>query len=380
MSRCWSGNRFILSNVAQGIDQRYGFLTRYATAWVEGGWEPAEDFSLTGAVRLNYEDKEIDLNSQQFIQRNGVFLRFNPNRPRRFGGSATNEFGWAGNISANYLPTEDVTLYLKYTRGWKGPHINGGVVNPSQSAGGESLVEPIKPEKIDAIELGMKSEWWEQRFRFNAAIFYYDYQDIQVFQLQNTSGGVPVQQLLNGDDADVIGFEMDMNLKPFEGIDAIPEILGGLWFNASFSWLESKYTDFVNSSTSVVNNQTVTVREDFSGNRLINSPEFSFIGFVTWPVPTPYGTIVPRFDWSFKDDVFFSPANIDIISQNALWIMNLGLTYKSPSENFEITGRVENLTDQSYIVDVFNLARLRRAILYAIGDPRTFSVNVKVKF
>ena len=41
---------------------------------------------------------------------------------------------------------------------------------------------------------------------------------------------------------------------------------------------------------------------------------------------------------------------------------------------------VENFTDQKYTVDVFNLARLRRAILHAVGDPRTYGVTFRVNF
>ena len=70
----------------------------------------------------------------------------------------------------------------------------------------------------------------------------------------------------------------------------------------------------------------------------------------------------------------------DLIKQDPLWLMNLRLTYKSPTQNFEISGWVENLTDQAYTVDIFNLARVRRSILHAVGDPRTYGVTVKVSF
>ncbi len=119
---------------------------------------------------------------------------------------------------------------------------------------------------------------------------------------------------------------------------------------------------------------------DFTGNRLVNSPELSFIGFVAWPVGGDWGFLIPRLDWSFKDKVYFGPGNEELASQDALWLFNFRLTYKSPSEVFEISAWMENLTDQAYTVDVFNLSRLRGSILHAVGDPRTFGLTFKASF
>lgn len=362
--------------------QNYTMWTRYGTVFGELNWEPSENFTLHGGLRLNYEEKELSLFSEAFDPVFGNILFSETSK------SQAEEFGVAGDITLSYLPTSDVTFYAKYARGWKGPHINGGVGNPTAGEGGTSLTDPVKPEQIDSFELGAKTVLWESRIKLNGAAFYYDYNDIQVFRLRNSSAGVPVNELINAQDADILGVELDIDIRPFEGIG--PPILEGFGIFASFAWLESSYTDFVNTlqatqevpppgggdPVKVVTQSTF----DFSGARLINSPEFSFVGFMQWPIPTPYGSVVPRFDWSFKDEVFFSPENSELVGQSALWLMNLRLTYKAPSDNLEISGFVENLTDQSYTLDVFNLARFRRSILYAIGDPRTYGVTVRVKF
>jgi iron complex outermembrane receptor protein len=255
------------------------------------------------------------------------------------------------------------------------------VISPASTSSGESLTSPVEPEQVDSLEFGIKSLWWDSRVKLNGAIFYYDYNDIQVFRLRNTAGGVPVNQLINAEDADILGIEFDIDVRPFEGIG--PAIFDGFNVFTSFAWLDSSYTDFVNtikSSPGGVPPVTVTTTIDFSGAQLVNSPEFSFVGYTQWALPTPYGTFTPRYDWSFKDDIYFGPENSELVGQKALWLMNFRLTYKAPSENVEISGWVENLTDQAYTVDVFNLARFRGSILYAIGDPRTYGVSMKVSF
>lgn len=374
-------NAFSLSIALPETVQSYTFFTRYAAFWGKFEWNPVETFKLQAGARFNYEEKELNLSSQRFRVAFGSGNRIPLDTPRS-ANAAAKEFGWAGDVIATYSPVADVNFYTRYARGWKGPHINGGVVNPgAEGSDAADLTTPVKPEVVDSIEAGLKGEFWSNRIRWNWAYFYYDYQNIQVFQLKNVGGGVPVQELINGEDADVMGVEMELDVKPFEGW--APPVFEGLWFRLTFAWLDSKYTDFVN--TFEVQNAgdvpaTTTVTEIFTGNQLVNSPNLSFIGFVQWPFGGEWGSVVPRFDWSYKDRVYFAASNSDRVKQDPLWLLNMRVTYQSPTETFSISAWMENVTDQKYTVDVFNLARLRSAILHAIGEPRTYGLTMRVNF
>ena len=52
----------------------------------------------------------------------------------------------------------------------------GSVAGPGQY---EAASIPYDPETVDNFELGMKSEWLNGRFRFNASVFYMDFKDKQ---------------------------------------------------------------------------------------------------------------------------------------------------------------------------------------------------------
>lgn len=367
-------NQFFLGLTNPVVSQGYGFFTRYGTGWLNLAWEPVESFKVEGGARINYEDKELNLRSGRFVLATGAPVGSDQTKT-----SATKKVGAAGDLKGTWTPVEDLNFYLRYARGWKGPHINGGVVFPnSRTSNGQNLTTPVDPEEIDSIELGMKSMFWDKRITANMALFYYDYNNIQIFRLLNVGGGVPVQQLVNADDADVLGFEAEFDVKPFE--DWGPLLLDKLWIHATFAWLDSKYTDFVNTQAVQPETAIITLTEDFSGNRLINSPEYSFIGFIAWPLGGEWGAVIPRLDWTFKDKVYFDVSNSNLLKQDPLWLLNFRLTYKAPTENFELSAWVENLTDQSYTVDVFNLARLRKSILHAVGDPLTYGVTATVKF
>ena len=58
---------------------------------------------------------------------------------------------------------------------------------------------------IDAYEIGLKSEWLENRLRLNGAAFYYDFTDLQVVISRGSS-----TDLLNAGKAEIKGLELEM--------------------------------------------------------------------------------------------------------------------------------------------------------------------------
>ncbi len=170
-----------------------------------------------------------------------------------------------------------------------------------------------------------------------------------------------------------------MEARPLEGY--VSEQIEELMIFMSFAWLESQYTDFVNTKTNFIGGNPIPVTEDLSGNQLINAPKYAFTGYVQWDFPIwGWGNLTPRFDWSFKDKVFFSPQNREEVSQDSLWLLNARLAYTTPNDRVEVAGWVRNITDEVYNVDVIDLSVFQWSILYAIGDPRTYGFTVTVRF
>jgi iron complex outermembrane receptor protein len=69
-----------------------------------------------------------------------------------------------------------MTVYGGYSQGWK-----AGSFDPR----GENFATPeveraFDPEELDSFEVGLKSTWWEGRAVTNVALFYSDYQDMQI--------------------------------------------------------------------------------------------------------------------------------------------------------------------------------------------------------
>jgi iron complex outermembrane receptor protein len=358
--------------VLQGYEQ----LTDTGAIYFQTNYELSEFFNIEAGVRWNIETKDVNIESGPSAPGPPPF-GISP----VFRGTAQNDVSdnaVTGNITFNYEPVSDVLMYAKFTRGWKGPHINGGVIGAT-GAGGEDLLDPARPEEVLSVEFGWKMTYWDSRFRFNGAGFYYDYKNLQIFQLKNESGGVPVNTLLNAQDADVYGVELEVDVTPLQGF--VPEAFENLRIFGSFAWLQSEYTDFKNFRINFIGSVQVPVTEDFSGNRLINSPEFSFAGYVQWLFGLgEMGQLGPRVDVSFKDKVYFNQNNFDELSQDALWLLNVRLDYIDPSGTMELAGWVRNVTDETYVGDAINLTNFSGKILYAIGDPRTYGATLTLRF
>lgn len=133
---------------------------------------------------------------------------------------------WSYRFGVDVRPAEGALLYLSYSKGLKsGGFDNGPVLS-------NDLLEPVDDEIVRGFELGVK---WEPlaMLRLNAAVFGYDYEDLQ--QRQGLIDPVfgPVQKLTNFSRVDVSGAEVEGVWAP----------VSGLMLMAAASWLNTEIAD-----------------------------------------------------------------------------------------------------------------------------------------
>ena len=365
------------------FDSSLGVANRHYTQdlWsfgIFGGfvWDFLDDFVLEGGVRYNWERKAIDY----ALVNTGV------------GRTDVEERTWAaptGTLSLTYYFREDVSAYWKYSRGWKGGHFNA-------SASLDKGVTAADPEVIDAFEAGMKGLFFDGRAAFDASIFYYKYEDYQVFVIEDDFGGLPQIEIVNANDAEVYGAESSLRVEPLTGW--VPQALEALVLTGRFSWLESQFLDFTITNfkqvpISPTKSKTLAVQTDYSGNRLINSPQFKVSLSAEWTLDLGrWGMIIPRYDAAWSDDIFFGPNEgrgaVNISSevykppctngQCAYWIHNLRLAYRTGEGNIEVAGWVRNLTDAVYKTYAFDASEFAKLTINFVSEPRTFGLDVMI--
>jgi iron complex outermembrane receptor protein len=344
-------------------------------------WDFLDDFTLEGGFRYNWESKKFDfMSTDQF----GLLT------------TALGDAIWTaptGTLTLSYRIREDVSVYWKYARGFKGGHFN--------AIQGDS--DPVEPETIDAFETGLRGSWWDGRLSLGGALFYYKYVGYQVFLVDDEPKKFPRLEIINANDAEQYGGELDFRVEPLAGW--VPMVLDGLVLSGSVGWLESQFLDFTdevyrtqqlpNPDQGPPLSRVLPVLVDYSGNQLINSPRLKASLSAEWTFDLGrWGALIPRYDFAWSDDIFFDPSeglgspdpNGDFllpeyaVGQRAFSLHNVRLAYRTPAGNMEIAGWVRNLTDEVYKTYAFDASVFSGVVLNFVGEPRTWGVSLSVNW
>ena len=233
----------------------------------------------------------------------------------------------SGRLAAALTLSDDAMAYASYNRGYKSGGFFGGYTSDPAD------LKPYDDETMNAYEVGTKTEWLNRRLRLNLSGFYYDYQDLQVFQLIERDG-IPVQTFDNAASARILGLEFEVTALPMAGLE----------LGLSGSYLDSKYKDFVSRG------------EDLDGNRLPSTPRWSLTGTIAHSQKVDgIGEIGLTANISYRSKVYFDSRNLERLSQKGYWLADLTLGWTSDDGALGAGVTVANLFDKDYVIDINNL-------------------------
>jgi iron complex outermembrane receptor protein len=334
-------------------------------------------FTLDAGVRYNWEQKDFK------IEQITTFLPPLVPEPQRQ--------TWQHptyTVGITFHPSDALDVYWKYTHGWKGGHFNTNDVSIP-------LPPPADPEVIDAFEIGFRATAWDQRLRAGGALFHYDYKDYQVFNFESEPLKNPALEIINANDAENYGAELEVQVTPL--IDYVPPTIELLDVVLRLGWLQTEFLDFTDEQTDSdpgTGGRTAIVA-DFSGNQLINAPRLSFSGTARWDFELGrFGILTPRWDFAWTDftpfDATGGRGQLDVngetskpqgaIGQPAFWIHNVRLSLRSVDGSWEIFSYCRNVADQRYRTFAFDASRFGNVIINFVGDPRTCGGGATVRF
>jgi len=333
-----------------------------------------ENFTLDAGVRFNWEQKKFDIGD--------------------FGGGVVEDSvarddeirTWSaptGSISLTYRLTENVKTFWKYSRGYKTGTFNANDAGDLNHA---------SPERVDAFEVGTNGTFWGDRLQLDAAFFSYAYQDLQVFVFRDEPASFPSLQIINADDARVIGVDTEITLEPL--LAYAPEEIEQLSIKLRFGWLDTKFIRFTDLQNRVSTNGVIfPITDDSSGNPLINSPEFKFSGTLEWKILLGrLGSLTPRYDVTWSDDIFFDQTagrgGLNgtgerakpkfTTGQSALWNHNIRLAFKNAAETIEIAGWCRNLTDERSKISAFDASAFAKVVINFVAEPRSCGAQLNL--
>lgn len=260
-------------------------------------------------------------------------------------------------VALSYHLAEDLLVYGSYSTGYK-----GGGVNPRPFYDVQAV--SFQPEEMETYEIGAKAEALDNRLRLNAAIFFNDYTDIQLAFNDCTSlfgpiFGVPCLLTTNSGNAEVKGAELEFDFVPVEQ----------LTIDGSVSYLDFEFQE-VNAATGI----SMDAVPPFT-------PEVAWSLGIQYDYATGFGTITPRVDASYQDDVFTAPENTELGTIDSYTLVNGSIRLASPDESWVFAVEGKNLTDELYYtMKTDAIGNLAGTAYGAPALPRTYMFTVRHNF
>jgi iron complex outermembrane receptor protein len=246
--------------------------------------------------------------------------------------------------------TDDLNVYASYGRGFRSGGFNsiGSEATVNDAFGTfptapQNLRDDYDKEVTDTVELGMKSEWLDNRLRFNAAAFYTEIDDYQFFNFFAGPFGL-LRVVNNIDEVEIYGAEFD------------------------FAWAVHDYVTLSGGygmiDTEIKQNKNRPYTE---GNDLPYAPDGSGALSLDFKMPI-FGDLelLTRLDYEYvgetwfhsvqnntTETVFSSAAGLSNYAnqkRDDFWKMNLRAGIAG--ENWSIMAWSQNVTDEDYLEEV----------------------------
>ena len=261
-------------------------------------------------------------------------------------------------VGVEFKPSTDVLLYVQGSTGFKAGGFNG---RPSPLTG----LAPFEPERLRTIEAGIKSDWFAHRLRANAAVFFSQYEDIQISRLSQLVAGVRVEE--NAGDGRTNGLELEVTAAP------VP----GLTLSAGVGYLDFKYTSLLPGVVPAVPAATGSISLDAD---LPFSPTFTFNGSATYARPvSDIGYFSVRADYRYSDEYFIDPDNSFATSQPSYSLFDARVSFTPRAGRTEIFVQGTNLTDEAIVANgVTSGPNGSQIVTYK--PPRQWVVGVHFRF
>jgi iron complex outermembrane receptor protein len=343
--------------------------TKSYAAFGQLDWHLTDALTLTAGLRYTHEDKE------------GSFSRFlSPDsRGNRSLLTAAQQAQFqltdlafraklasdalSGMATLGYKVTPDALLYATYSHGSK----SGGL---NVTAGGASR-PVVAPEKVDAFEIGWKSQFLQNRLTFNAAAFLTNVKDYQ----GNVSEQVPgttafIQYIDNIPKVRSKGLEADLAYAA----------TSWLKLTASGAYTDAKFVSYANAPQRPELAIPGTPQaQDLSGTRLPGVSKFAYS--LGADASQPLGHYVEGYvhaDYLHRSSFNSTATNSIYGVVPAYGVLNARVGLRFADGTYDLAFWARNLINEDYYISrspgTFGL------ITALVGEPRTVGATLRVKW
>lgn len=333
--------------------------TEAAALFGEMSYSLTDRTSLTLGGRFNWEEKRARVLNRGFADES--FTVPNGDVAADFDESES-WTDFSPRVSVDHQLSEAAMLYASYSEGFK----SGGYNVRANTVEVPTSQEAYKPETVSSYEVGAKLTL-AQTLRFSAALFYSDYEDIQL----SIFTGVDTNN--DGNPDSFFGDFTNAGAGVIQGLE-----LESVWTVSDFfalsgnaTYLDAEYKEYISGGVDVADQQEFT-----------NTPELAYAlnADFTFPVAS-IGTLDTRLSYSYRDDVYPTTDLSDIVFQESYDLWNAVLVFRPVSERWRVALEGKNLSDEEYRTTGYDLRGSGFPIVSGFyGDPRTWTLRLTADF
>jgi iron complex outermembrane receptor protein len=308
------------------------------------------DYALTDALTLTlggrYTEDEKSTRQEGNVETISAGFTSNPNEE------------WSETtprVGARYAFSDDLMAFFTYSKGYRSGGFNGRVNNLEEAR------DAYDPETVDNYELGIKSEWFDNRLRVNANLFFMDYQDKQEeLQLPDEGGTGQKTIVTNAASATIQGIEVDVQAFITENLS----------LRGNIGYLDTGYDGF--GFVDLDGNNV-----DLSGLEFRRAPDFTGSIDATYEWDMAGGQAWVRGAYRFIGEHFTNSTNDPELENDAQHLVTASVNYAMNNGlQFSLFGR--NLTDEDGYTHGYDVAGLWSYA--ATRAPRTYGFEVQYNF
>lgn len=249
-----------------------------------------------------------------------------------------------------YDITDDLSVYAKVATGYQTGGFNLTASTQTRFS------EGFGPEYADSYELGLKSTWFGNRLRLNAALFTTERTDMQVSVPDPNN--LSITDMFNAGKATINGFEMDLAARPIAALD----------LSLAYAWMEARFDRITNSLGQ-------DVKHLYAYDQVPRHKASATAGH-EWPT-TRFGVPTASVTYSCQSKMDASPSLGAVIGSYGLLDARAGLgeiPMRRGKLRFSLWGR--NLTDEEY----YNFHFIYVVPTAMFGDPRSYGADLTLEF
>jgi iron complex outermembrane recepter protein len=362
----------------RSIDRASEVVSKSYAAYGQATWNATDALHITVGGRYTHDKKRGDLRFSRNINYTTDTVRAAANGYRPLDKS-WNRFNPMATVA--YDISDDVHVYAKYATGYRA----GGASSRT------SNYQAFNPEDVKSYEVGLKSDFWNHKARFNLAGYIMERKNSQVdissIQFTATGNFNNLVTLNAPGTTKIRGIEADLTLAPIEG----------LTLNASYAYTYTDIPPLLITATAGTPAVTTAVLQKFY---IVFTPRNAASGSIDYSIPVAGGDtkLKLHLDANYSQatqafDQFATKNDSSFIVNGRISLADIPLTDNGQKMSVSLWGR--NLFDKQYIFrrDPSNSLPgapttnvLTGSVNNVLGDygnfnaPRTFGVEASVKF